>query len=239
MSAIRLARGVHAPRPDRQVRRLLPRSRRRAARERRLGDRHARDPVQPGRAAADDRGHDRLPLQRRRGRRRGGRPLRRGARGDHRRAGGREHGRRPAGAGLPRGAALARRRGRRAARLRRGDHRLPRRARRRAGALRRHAGPDRPGQDRRRRAPARGLRRARRRDGAARAGRATSTRPGRSPETRSPRRPVCPCCGGCASRPSTRSSSAWARAWRPGSRPFGDRPARGRDAHAVLQATSR
>ena len=57
---------------------------------------------------------------------------------DHRRAGRREHGRRPARARVPRGAARALRRVRRAARLRRGDHRLPRRARRRAGALRRH-----------------------------------------------------------------------------------------------------
>ena len=42
---------------------------------------------------------------------------------------------------------------RRAARLRRGDHRLPRRPRRRAGALRRPARPDHPRQDRRRRPP--------------------------------------------------------------------------------------
>ena len=42
MSALRLARGVTAPRPSAQVRRLLPRPRRRAARERRLGPRDAR-----------------------------------------------------------------------------------------------------------------------------------------------------------------------------------------------------
>ena len=47
---------------------------------------------------------------------------------------------------------------------------LPRRPRRRAGALRRHARPDDPRQDRRRRPAARGVRRARRRDGPARAG---------------------------------------------------------------------
>ena len=40
---------LHPPRPDPQVRRLLPRPRRRAARERRLGPRDARDPVEPGR----------------------------------------------------------------------------------------------------------------------------------------------------------------------------------------------
>ena len=90
---------------------------------------------------------------------------------DRRRAGRREHGRRPARARLPRGAARALRRIGRAARLRRGDHRLPRRARRRAGALRRAARPDRARQDRRRRPPARGVRRPRRRDGAAGAGR--------------------------------------------------------------------
>ena len=63
------------------------------------------------------------------------------------------------------------RRHRRAARLRRGDHRLPRRARRRPGALRRHARPDDARQDRRRRPAARGVRRPGRADGAARAGR--------------------------------------------------------------------
>ena len=44
----------------------------------------------------------------------------------------------PPAPGLPRVAAAALRRVRRAAHLRRGDHRLPRRARRRAGAVRRH-----------------------------------------------------------------------------------------------------
>ena len=137
MSAIRLARGRHAPRPDPQVRRLLPRPRRRAARERRLGRRHARDPVDARRADRRRRRHDRLRLQRRRRGRGGRRALRRGPRVRDRRAGRREHGRRPARARLPRGAARALRRVGRPARLRRGDHRLPRRARRRAGALRR------------------------------------------------------------------------------------------------------
>ena len=62
MSAIRLARGVHAPRPDPQVRRLLPRPRRRAARERRApGSRRSGS----RRRRACPRGvagrHDRLP----------------------------------------------------------------------------------------------------------------------------------------------------------------------------------
>ena len=65
----------------------------------------------------------------------------------------------PPADGLPRRPAQALRRERRAARLRRGDHGLPRRARRRTGALRRAARPDRARQDRRRRPPARGLRR--------------------------------------------------------------------------------
>ena len=65
--------------------------------------------------------------------------LRRGTRRDHRRAGRREHGRRPAAPTASSRRCGALRRLGRAARLRRGDHRLPRRARRRAGALRRHA----------------------------------------------------------------------------------------------------
>ena len=50
MSTIRLARAAHPPRPDPQVRRLLPRPRRRSARRRRLRPRHARDPVEPRRS---------------------------------------------------------------------------------------------------------------------------------------------------------------------------------------------
>ena len=57
----------------------------------------------------------------------------------------------PPAARIPRGAPDAVRRERRAARLRRGDDRLSRRPRRRAGALRRHARPHHPRQDRRRR----------------------------------------------------------------------------------------
>ena len=52
-------------------------------------------------------------------------------RGRDRRAGRRQHGRRPAGAGLPRGPARPDQPAWRAAHLRRGDHRLPRRPRRR------------------------------------------------------------------------------------------------------------
>ena len=117
-------------------------------------------PASPGRPAAGRRRHDRRRLQRRRPRRGRGRAAQRGPRGDLRRAGRREHGLRSTASGIPRGAARAVRRVRCAARLRRGDHRLPRRARRRAGALRRQTRPDHPRQDRRRRPPARGVRRA-------------------------------------------------------------------------------
>ena len=94
---------------------------------------------------------------------------RRGARLRDRRAGGREHGRRPARAGLSRGAALALRLGGGAAGLRRGDHGLPRRARRRAGAVQRDAGPHDSRQDRRRRPAAGRIRWPRGADGATRA----------------------------------------------------------------------
>ena len=93
------------PRPHPQVRGLLPRPRRRAARRGRLRPRHARAAVQPGRASRRGRRHDRHRLQRRRRRCGRSRALRRGARGGHRRAGRREHGRRPARAGVPRSAA--------------------------------------------------------------------------------------------------------------------------------------
>ena len=69
MSALRLARGVTAPRPGDQVRRLLPRPRRRPARERGLRDHDPRDPLDPRRPVGRRRRHDRRPLQRRRRRR--------------------------------------------------------------------------------------------------------------------------------------------------------------------------
>ena len=73
----------------------------------------------------------------------------------------REHGPRAAGAGLPGLPARARARHWRAARLRRGDHRLPRRSRRRPGARGRDPGPDDSRQGDRRRPARGGLRRAR------------------------------------------------------------------------------
>ncbi len=65
--------------------------------------------------------------------------------------------------GLPRRAARPLRRARRAALLRRGDHRVPGRVRRRGLALRRDARPDDAGQDHGRRVPVRGVRRTPRR----------------------------------------------------------------------------
>ena len=75
------ARG-DAPRPADQVRRQLPRPRRRPARERRLGADDARDPVDAGRSDGRRRRHDRAALQRRRRRR--GRRRRSTARGSPR-----------------------------------------------------------------------------------------------------------------------------------------------------------
>ena len=72
---------------------------------------------------------------------------------------------------LPRRPAPALHRARRAPRARRGDHRVPGRARRRAGPLRHHARPLDLRQGHRRRPPARRGRRPRRRDGRARAAR--------------------------------------------------------------------
>ena len=137
MSALRLARAVHAPRRGAQVRRRLPRPRRRVPRRGRLGPRDARHTGLAGRPERGRRRDGRRRLQRRRPRSRRGRAAQRGSRGDLRRARRGEHGLHPAGAGVPRGAAHALRRLGRAARLRRGDHGLPRRARRRPGALRR------------------------------------------------------------------------------------------------------
>ena len=82
---------------------------------------------------------------------------------------------------------------RRAARLRRGDHRVPPRARRRAGPLRRHSRPLDVRQGDRRRAPARRARRPGRGHGPARARSAPCTRPAPCRGTRSPPPPGSRC----------------------------------------------
>ena len=125
--------GGHRPRHDREVRRRLPRPRRRPARRGRLGPGDAGDPGQPRGHRGAGRGHGRRALERRRGA--GGGARRARGRRDPRRAGAGEHGpgpaRRTASSELRPGAG---RRARRAADPRRGDHRLSRRARRRPGA---------------------------------------------------------------------------------------------------------
>ena len=102
--AARRAR-LHRPPQDPQVRRLLPRPRRLAARRRRLRRRDPRHPRLPGRARGHGGRHARRPLQRRAGRRAGRRGARERPGRDHRRARVREHGHGRAEGGLPRGAA--------------------------------------------------------------------------------------------------------------------------------------
>ena len=126
------------------------------------------------------RRHRRRALQRRGRARRGVRPLRHAAGGGDRRAGRRQHGPGAARGRLPRRAAAALHRRRRAADLRRGHHRLPARARRRAGPLRPHPRPVDVRQGRGRRPPARRARWPGRPHGPARPAR--SRVPGGDPE---------------------------------------------------------
>ena len=160
---------VHRTVEDREVRRLLPRTRRPAARPGRLGRRDAR----PARLARRDAGRGRRHADRAVQRsRRGRRSLRRarGHRRRDRRAGRRKHGARPPATGVPGGPARADGRRGRSPRLRRGDDGLPRASWRRAGAVPGHAGPDDARQGHRRRPPGRRVRRAAGDHGARRAG---------------------------------------------------------------------
>ena len=160
-----------------------------------------RDPLSQGRPAGGHRGDDRLPVQRRRrGRARAHRPRRRR---DHRRADPAQHRRRAAAArASSSGCASSRRAHGTRADLRRGDHRLPARARRLPVDLRRHARPDDDRQGDGQRLADLGARRQGRADGAlqhdARGGRRSS--PARSTATRRPRPP--------RSRRSTSSSAS-------------------------------
>ncbi len=133
-----------APRPrcdrpyeDREVRGLLPRSRRRPAR---AGRQRRRD-VRPAGLRGSDPGHgcrhDRRSVQRPRRARLGTVGARHRRRRGDRRAHRRQHGPGWPRRGLPRRAARAVYPRRRPARARRGDHRVSGRARRRAGSLRR------------------------------------------------------------------------------------------------------
>ena len=123
--------------------------------------RHPGHPVVAGGHRRKREGHAHRPVQRSRG---GAGHLRRawwrGGRGGRRTRRG-EHGRGPARAGIPRRVARAVHRARRAAAVRRGDHRVPDRLRRRAVLLRRDARPHGAREGDGRRVPVRGVRRAR------------------------------------------------------------------------------
>ena len=115
----------HRAHRGRQVRRLLPRPRRRPARPGRIGGRDARPAHQPGRHRSAGRRHDRAALQRPRRRARRVRPARRRDRvRDHRGRRGQHGCDRPA-ARVQRRAEGAVRRARRSADHGRGDDRLP------------------------------------------------------------------------------------------------------------------
>ncbi len=161
MSAVRLARGCDRPRPRHQVRGVLPRPRRLLPDPGRIGRGDLRPPEQPRRHRGNGARHAERALQRSRGGRGACAATSRAGRRDHRRAGGGQHGMRPCRARLPRGSAEDLRSGGSAPHLRRGDHRLPARLRRGAGALRRACRPDDAGQGDGRRTPGRRLRRAR------------------------------------------------------------------------------
>ena len=124
---------------------------------------------------------------------------------------------RAARAGLPRGDRRAVHEARRGLDLRRGDDRLPRRARRHAGALRPPARHDLPRQDRRRRHAARGVRRQARHHGEGRAARPrlpgghAERKSGRrergSRDARAPRRRALRAARGARRAPRERASS--------------------------------
>ena len=90
-----------------------------------------------------------------------------------------------------------------------------------------------PRQDRRRRPAARGVRRPRRRDGAARAGRRRLPGRARSPGTRSRPPPGSRCCAGCATRRVYERARAQGARLEAGLRAVRPRPARRRDADAL------
>ena len=140
--ALRLARTATGTAPRAQVPGLLPRLARLGGDERHLACRARRHEGSalgrdPARGARRD---DRLPVQRRGCG--GARARRARRRRDHPRADPPQHRRGAAAARLPGAAARARDEARDRARLRRGDHGLPPRARRLPGDRRRHARPD-------------------------------------------------------------------------------------------------
>ena len=204
----------------RQVRRLLPRPRRRVAGEGGLGPRHLRPPDQRRRAGGRGPAHARARVQQRRRARGSVRLARPHDRLRDDRADRRQHEFRACQRALHAAAARAVQRERLAAGVRRGDDRLSRRTRRRAGALRTiaarlRARPQRLRQGDRRRHAAGGLRRQARGHGKAGAARAGLPRPARCPATRLPPRAAWRRCTRSRSpASSTPSPSAHARSSR-------------------------
>ena len=185
MSAIRLAAVAHRPREGAEVRRLLPRPRRRAARRGRLRARDARHPVVARRARGGHGRHDRRAVTTTTTRSTARSPPTaptwpaRSSRAcpatwaSCRRRAGSWSGSRSAAATA--GALL---------RGRRRDERLPRRRRRRRRAVRPRPRPDRARQDRRRRPAGGGVRRPAARSWSCSRRSARPTRPARCPATR-------------------------------------------------------
>ena len=113
---------------------------------------------------------------------------------------------------------------RRPARLRRGHHRVPARARRRAGAVRRHARPDDARQDHRRRHADRGVRRPAPISWTSSRRRVPSTRRARCPATRSRWRPGSPRSPSCRAGAATSTlEDVGRRSSKPGLARGGDR----------------
>ena len=192
----------HRSRSHPQVRRLLPRPRRRPAGFGRQWPGHPRSPRVgrgPRRGGGRHRGR---PLQRRSGPRRGVRPPRPAVGGGDRRGSGGQHGARPAGPRLPRRAPESVHGDRSPADRGRGHHRVPPRRRRSPGPLRHRARPlvlrEGPG----RRSPAGGLRRADRDHGPPRPPRGPCTRPAPCRGTRWPPQPVSPSSPGSTPPPT-------------------------------------
>ena len=186
ISAVRLARGFTAAPENREVRRVLSRSRRLVFDRRRIRSADARHARFARRYRRNGARHRRVAVQRRR---RGRARIRRESRSDRlrdRRAVSRQHGPGTAPRGIPAAPAGSLHAARRAADFRRSNYRFPRRPRRSSRARRHPTGSHDARQDRRRRLARRRVRRPSRRHGIPRRRRVPFTRPARSPAIRSP-----------------------------------------------------